>query len=150
MICALTLLSLFRLMLEYKRGRPASSHYFIGAQGNFLFYLDPHHTRPSLPYYADPLLCTEDEVDSCHTRRLRRLHLSEVDPSMLIGFLIRSEEEWLQWRRSIKHVQGKAVISVTDRTAVPSVSSNPGGLVDEVEALSDEEEDDGVVVSSGI
>lgn len=90
-------------------------------------------------------------MDSCHTTRLRRLHLGEVDPSMLIGFLIRSEDEWAQWRRSIKHVQGKAVISVTDRAAVSSVDPNPGALVDKVEALSDEDEEegDGVVVESG-
>ncbi|MBE3046409.1 cysteine protease ATG4 [Candidatus Bathyarchaeota archaeon] len=146
-------------LTEYKRGRPASSHYFIGAQGNTLFYLDPHHTRPALPHHPDPLSCTEEEVDSCHTRRLRRLNLSEMDPSMLIGFLIRSEDEWVQWRRSIKHVQGKTVISVTDR-AVSSIAPSPGGLVDEVEALSDDDEeddgvevdgveDDGVVVPSG-
>lgn len=87
-------------------------------------------------------------MDSCHTRRLRRLHLGEIDPSMLIGFLIKSEDEWVEWRRSIKHVQGKAVISVTDRAAVSSAGPGSGGLVDEVEALSDEEEGgDGVVVS---
>ena len=87
------------------------------------------------------------------------MNLSEMDPSMLIGFLIRSEDEWVQWRRSIKHVQGKTVISVTDR-AVSSIAPSPGGLVDEVEALSDDDEeddgveddgveDDGVVVPSG-
>ncbi|SPO01303.1 related to ATG4 - essential for autophagocytosis [Cephalotrichum gorgonifer] len=140
-------------------GRPASSHYFIGAQGSYLFYLDPHHTRPALPYHSDPRLCTEDDVDSCHTRRLRRLHLNEVDPSMLIGFLIRNRDEWVEWRRSVRHVQGKPVISVTDRATVLSGEPNPGGLIDEVEALSDEEgeggdgdddDDDGVVVSRTI
>ncbi|KAJ6517725.1 hypothetical protein DFH09DRAFT_1373605 [Mycena vulgaris] len=27
-------------------GRPSSSYYFVGVQGNGLFYLDPHHSRP--------------------------------------------------------------------------------------------------------
>ncbi|KAK6981095.1 peptidase family C54-domain-containing protein [Favolaschia claudopus] len=30
-------------------GRPSSSYYFIGVQGDGLFYLDPHHSRPSVP-----------------------------------------------------------------------------------------------------
>ena len=29
-------------------GRPSSSYYFVGAQGDSLFYIDPHHTRPSI------------------------------------------------------------------------------------------------------
>lgn len=31
-------------------GRPSSSVYFVGSQGDSLFYLDPHHTRQSIPY----------------------------------------------------------------------------------------------------
>ncbi|KAJ7189878.1 hypothetical protein GGX14DRAFT_701934 [Mycena pura] len=30
-------------------GRPSSSYYFVGAQGDGLFYLDPHHSRPAVP-----------------------------------------------------------------------------------------------------
>ncbi|KAJ7834430.1 hypothetical protein B0H13DRAFT_1914096 [Mycena leptocephala] len=30
-------------------GRPSSSYYFVGVQGEGLFYLDPHHSRPAVP-----------------------------------------------------------------------------------------------------
>ncbi|KAJ7812965.1 peptidase family C54-domain-containing protein [Mycena leptocephala] len=30
-------------------GRPSSSYYFVGVQGDGLFYLDPHHSRPPIP-----------------------------------------------------------------------------------------------------
>ncbi|KAJ7205872.1 hypothetical protein C8J57DRAFT_1734527 [Mycena rebaudengoi] len=30
-------------------GRPSSSYYFVGVQGDGLFYLDPHHSRPAIP-----------------------------------------------------------------------------------------------------
>ncbi|KAJ7891666.1 peptidase family C54-domain-containing protein [Mycena olivaceomarginata] len=38
-------------------GRPSSSYYFVGVQGDGLFYLDPHHSRPSVPlrpFMGDP------------------------------------------------------------------------------------------------
>src|ERR1700761_3038028 len=30
-------------------GRPSSSYYFVGSQADNLFYLDPHHTRATIP-----------------------------------------------------------------------------------------------------
>ncbi|KXH26696.1 peptidase family C54, partial [Colletotrichum simmondsii] len=123
-------------------GRPSSSHYFIGTQGSYLFYLDPHHTRPALPFHSDPSLYSEADVDTAHTRRLRRLHVRELDPSMLIGFLIQDEDDWIEWRRNVKHVQGKAVIHVAD---YDPVSRGGGGernsAIDEVETISDDDGD---------
>ncbi|KAI1181047.1 cysteine protease atg4 [Nemania sp. FL0916] len=119
-------------------GRPSSSHYFIGVQGLHFFYLDPHYTRPLFPYREDVTDYTQEEVDTCHTRKLRRLHIKEMDPSMLIGFLIRDEEDWRDWRRSVKHVQGKAIIHVSDHDPVAQMSEH-GGVLDRVEILSDDE-----------
>ncbi|KAF4345801.1 cysteine protease ATG4 [Fusarium beomiforme] len=123
-------------------GRPSSSHYFIGSQGSFLFYLDPHHTRPALPYHENLTDYSSEEIASCHTARLRRIHVREMDPSMLIGFLIRSEEDWQDWKRGVKHVQGKSIIHVADRNAVHGGSSEGReGAIDEVETLSDDDTD---------
>lgn len=122
------------------RGRPSSSHYFIGVQGLYFFYLDPHFTRPALPFHADPNDFTPDEVDTCHTRKLRRLHIKEMDPSMLIGFLIRDEEDWKDWRRSVKHVQGKAIIHVSDHDPVAQIGEQQSAI-DQVEAMSDDDGD---------
>ncbi|KAF9477390.1 hypothetical protein BDN70DRAFT_861911 [Pholiota conissans] len=35
-------------------GRPSSSYYFVGAQADNLFYLDPHHARPAIPLRPPP------------------------------------------------------------------------------------------------
>ena len=72
-------------------GRPSSSHYFIGHQGEQFFYLDPHSTRPALPLDPSP-----EDIASCHTRRVRRVGMEEMDPSMLLGFLVRTREEFEQ------------------------------------------------------
>ncbi|OTA98581.1 hypothetical protein M426DRAFT_69498 [Hypoxylon sp. CI-4A] len=122
-------------------GRPSSSHYFIGVQGLHFFYLDPHFTRPALPYHDDPNDYTKDEVDTCHTRKLRRIHVKEMDPSMLIGFLIRNEEDWVDWSRGVKHVQGKAIIHVSEHDPIAQMQES-GGVMDEVQTLSDDDDGD--------
>ena len=85
-------------------GRPSSSHYFCASQGDYLFYLDPHHPRPALPLHQELRSYTLAEVDTYHTRRLRRMHLLEMDPSMLIGFLIKDRDDWVDWKTRIVEV----------------------------------------------
>lgn len=63
---------------------------------------------------------------------------------MLLGFLIRDEDDWEDWKKSIKHVQGKAVIHVTDVHPLNAGSmSGHRNIVDEVESLSEEDEETG-------
>ncbi|KAJ4412027.1 Cysteine protease atg4 [Gnomoniopsis sp. IMI 355080] len=133
-------------------GRPSASHYFIGAQragddhepGSFLFYLDPHNTRPALPFHDDVTQYSDEDINSCHTRRLRRLHVREMDPSMLIGFLIKDEDDWDSWKDSVKFVQGKAIVNVSDFDPARATPSEREAAIDEVEALSDDDDDDTV------
>lgn len=60
---------------------------------------------------------------------------------MLIGFLIRDEEDWKDWRRGVKHVQGKAIIHVSDHDPVAQINEH-GGILDRVEILSDDDEEE--------
>ncbi|KAB5518793.1 hypothetical protein GE09DRAFT_1156554 [Coniochaeta sp. 2T2.1] len=123
-------------------GRPSSSHYFVGTQGQWLFYLDPHHPRPALPYYEDPSEYTAADLESCHTRRLRNLHVTDMDPSMLIGFLIRDEDDWDMWKSAVKHVQGKAIITVSAHDPATGMTAGARAeAIDEVETLSDDDDD---------
>ncbi|KAK3305477.1 uncharacterized protein B0T15DRAFT_485086 [Chaetomium strumarium] len=122
-------------------GRPASSHYFVGVQGQWLFYLDPHHPRPALPYREAPQDYTKEELDTCHTRRLRHLHVEDMDPSMLIGFLIKDEDDWDMWKSAVKHVQGKSIITVSPHDPERGMPPGRAEAIDEVETLSDEDAD---------
>ena len=143
-------------------GRPTSSHYFIGVQGNNFFYLDPHQTRPALPFHADPSAYSNEDIDSCHTRRLRRLNITDMDPSMLIAFLIKDEDDWKDWRSRISHShhptqaneggRAKAVIHIADKEPanLPGKGCERAGALDEVEILSDEDDEedrDGVKIN---
>ncbi|KHJ33782.1 putative cysteine protease atg4 [Erysiphe necator] len=129
-------------------GHPSSSHYFVAVQDYYFFYLDPHNTQPALNMMDDMNNYSQEEIESCHTRRLRRAHIKEMDPSMLIAFLIRSEKDWMDWRKNIQEFEGKAIIRVADVN--PFHSGHVAGrndAVDEVETFDDENEDDEIVSS---
>lgn len=86
---------------------------------------------------------SETDIDSCHTRRLRRIHVREMDPSMLIAFLIRDELDWENWRQAVKHANGKNVIQVADTSpALHGVGSERDGAIDEVESFDEDEDED--------
>ncbi|KAF1843810.1 autophagy-related protein-like protein 4 [Cucurbitaria berberidis CBS 394.84] len=165
-------------------GRPSASHYFVGTQADNFFYLDPHSTRPLLPYRptsqssqttttttppstlasstgsassttssttiipsaseaiphtTPPNACTysAEELSTCHTRRIRRLQIREMDPSMLLAFLVTSEEDYENWKEGVRSVQGKCVVHVQDAEPAPRGQEREGA-VDEVESLDEE------------
>lgn len=127
-----------KLTLETS-GRPSTSHYFLGVQDSHLFFLDPHTTRPTTAYHPDQLY-TQEELDSYYTTRLRRIHIKDMDPSMLIGFLIKNEDDWLDLKKRIQTSTGKPIVHIS-----PSQQTNEGGPREEawreVESLSSEDEE---------
>lgn len=124
-------------------GRPSSSHYFVGFQNDTFFYLDPHLTHPFLPYHSDPTSYSTDEISTCHTRRLRGLDIKEMDPSMLMGFLIRDESDWEDFKRRINDVRGKKIVNIyAKEPPVPGQTVERKEAIDEVQTFDDEEDDE--------
>ncbi|TKA52168.1 hypothetical protein B0A53_05012 [Rhodotorula sp. CCFEE 5036] len=138
-------------------GRPISSYYFVGAQADSLFYIDPHFPRPAVPLVlpSDPELVeafahvpvratgrtpsssssaspvdraairngkdssthTADQIahfllsaypDSVwatyHCDKVRKVSLSSLDPSMLIGFVVENASDWLDFRNRVQEL----------------------------------------------
>lgn len=113
-------------------GRPVSSHYFFGFQGDFLFYLDPHVPQKNLVVQQEPnnvntsyvsLPCSP--IQSVHTTKIQKLHLSQIDPSMLVGFLIKDAQDYEEWKRAMVGFSNR-VISISEKaqTSVPNFSSS--------------------------
>ena len=124
-------------------GRPSSSHYFVGVQGDQVFYHDPHQTRPALLWHEDSKEYSDEEISSCHTRRLRRLHIKDMDPSMLIAFLIRDELDWQKWRSAVGQAKGQRIIHVADtEPPVHGHGAERAEAIAEVETFDDEGEGD--------
>lgn len=124
-----------------RSGRPSASHYFVGTQGNNFFYLDPHETRRALPFCEDVEAYELEDIQSCHTRRLRRIEIREMDPSMLISFLIRDEADWRNWKKGVVSVQGKAIVHVAQSEPPPHPGVEREEAIDEVESF-DEHDDE--------
>ncbi|KAN0064567.1 Cysteine protease atg4 [Thecaphora frezii] len=118
-------------------GRPSSSYYFMGHQGNSLFYLDPHHVRPAVPLRyppsrypaatSSPNEClpednedewwahayTEPQLATFHCDKVRRMPIKSLDPSMLLGFLCKDETD-LQDLCSRVKAMPKAIFAFAD------------------------------------
>ncbi|KAJ5520629.1 hypothetical protein N7463_001082 [Penicillium fimorum] len=120
-------------------GRPSASHYFVGAQDCHLFFLDPHTTRPATSYRPNGLY-TQEELDSYYTCRLRRIHIKDMDPSMLIGFLIKNEYDWADWKKRIQSTPGQPIVHIFPSQHQSDHGHGRAGALDEVEALDDSDE----------
>lgn len=124
-------------------GRPSSSHYFFGVQNDQFFYLDPHYTRSALPFHSEPANYTEEQIDSCHTKRLRRLPLADMDPSMLLAFLVKDEDDWICWRKAMQNTAGKPVVHIaTTEPRLHDCNIERQNAVDDVETFDDEDGDE--------
>ena len=124
-------------------GRPSSSYYFMGHQGNSLFYLDPHNVRPAVPLRYPPgtfpaavprqldvahrfasedkddedewwsHAYTEAQTSTFHCDKVRRMPIKSLDPSMLLGFLVKDEDDLVDLCARIKALP-KAIFSFAD------------------------------------
>lgn len=69
-------------------GRPRQSLYFVGVQGDNVFYLDPHVVQPAQSVDA----AFDDKTN--HVVAPRMMPLADIDPSMTVGFLLRSNHDF--------------------------------------------------------
>lgn len=79
---------------------------------------------------------TDEEIETYHTRRLRRIHIRDMDPSMLIGFIIKDREDWAHWKSGVS-AQEKPIVHVLSESNT-AVFKGREGAIDEVEVLDDD------------
>lgn len=135
-------------------GRPSSSYYFVGYQGNSLFYLDPHHVRSTVPFKHPPpgheedpdwwnQVYSEQELSTFHNDRPRRMPMKSLDPSMLLGFLVQDEESFNDF---VSRVNGlpRPIFSVLESMPKWMMDDNEADLDDEraIESISESSADE--------
>ncbi|KAF9583797.1 Cysteine protease atg4b [Lunasporangiospora selenospora] len=102
-------------------GRPGRSLYFVACQGNELFYLDPHVVKPK---------ATLQELKMCpantyHCRVVRTMDILELDPSMLLGFLIKSQDDLVDLQSRLHRETERAYPLITLIPDLPVPKASP-------------------------
>jgi len=111
-------------------GRPRSSLYFIGAQDDRVFYLDPHTVQATLPLAHD--FTTHSET--YHSATVASMSASNIDPSLAIGFSCRNPSEFAHFWQLSKQMVDTYKLSVFN---VADVAPNYG----EVSVLADSDDE---------
>ncbi|CAG8583004.1 19509_t:CDS:10, partial [Racocetra persica] len=80
----------FPQFLGIAGGRPRKSLYFVAVQDDEFFYLDPHFVRPAINLSKTP----EFPIEDYHSTIVRAMDITEMDPSMLLGFLCQRPQDF--------------------------------------------------------
>ncbi|KAF9959845.1 Cysteine protease atg4 [Mortierella alpina] len=121
-------------------GRPSSSYYFVGYQGDDLFYLDPHHSR-CVVETKDLKDYTAEDFATYHCETIRKIDINSVDPSMLLAFYCRDRAEFDAFCERVKELNarpgmGSSIFAIGEKA--PVYGDDEGQLL----SVADEEDDD--------
>jgi cysteine protease ATG4 len=111
-------------------GRPRSSLYFIGYQGDHVIYLDPHIVQKK-----------SSDLSTYHCKVLRRMKMSDIDPSLVIGFLCKDRkdfDELIQYAQKLADVKNPIWCVLQNKsdiycppTTTPTEQKNKEHMADE-------------------
>ena len=83
-------------------GRPKEAFYFVGLQGEFLIFLDPHVIKDAFgPDIKDIRL----NHLRCHEETAKKLHFTKLDPTMTFCFYLRTHDDYRKFETFME--QGK-------------------------------------------
>jgi cysteine protease ATG4 len=99
-------------------GRPKQSFYFVGFQEEYLIYLDPHIVHDTV--HPDK----EFSNETYHCRAPQKIHISEVDPSLAVGFYCRDRQDFEQFWAKCKQLEQEMDFIFTVTEEQPSYGSD--------------------------
>ncbi|RHZ84562.1 hypothetical protein Glove_79g130 [Diversispora epigaea] len=119
-------------------GKPSSSYYFIGTQADGLFYLDPHHSRPAIELKSNDQL-TEEELLTYHCDVPHKISISQLDPSMLLGFYCKTKDDFEDFCSRVEKIR-QPVFTIAQEA--PDYSDDDCGVFSEDDDEFDKSDDD--------
>uniref|UniRef100_A0A6B2LQF5 Cysteine protease n=1 Tax=Arcella intermedia TaxID=1963864 RepID=A0A6B2LQF5_9EUKA len=92
-------------------GKPRASLYFIGYQGDYVIYLDPHFVQPAVPKDL-----RKEDFETYQCKVPLKMPLADIDPSLAIGFFIKTEqdfEEFIEWQSSYQKINNYCIFTLS-------------------------------------
>lgn len=121
-------------------GRPGSSLYFVGCQDENVFFLDPHTVQPTTNAADEDF-----DMESYFCQVLRHMPMSQIDPSLALGFYCRTEGDFesLCTHLAALETQSRSVLllTVVEKRSEHHIRSQDIGETSETVSVLDEEED---------
>lgn len=122
-------------------GRPSSSYYFVGYQGDDLFYLDPHHSR-CVVESKDLNDYTAEDFSTYHCETIRKIDINAIDPSMLLAFYCRDRADFDAFCLEVQELNarpgmGSSIFTIGEKA--PDYDDDDDGRL---LSVADEEDDD--------
>mmetsp|Transcript_28195 Transcript_28195/g.73915 ORF Transcript_28195/g.73915 Transcript_28195/m.73915 type:complete len:412 (+) Transcript_28195:313-1548(+) len=120
-------------------GRPNAAFYFAGCRDELLLYLDPHMpTQPTVGAFN-----RDTSISSYTPSGLQSLHMSEADPSILLGFVCptrASFDDFLERVAQLKtlHPDEPPLFSVVEKGMAAALG---GGAADDDFSFGDDDDD---------
>ncbi|KAF9920943.1 Cysteine protease atg4 [Linnemannia zychae] len=122
-------------------GRPSSSYYFVGYQGDDLFYLDPHHSRcvvesKNLNDY------TAEDFSTYHCETIRKIDINAIDPSMLLAFYCQDREDFDAFCVKVQELNARPGMGSSIFTIGEKAPDYDDDADNRLLSVADEEDDD--------
>ncbi|TPX53176.1 hypothetical protein SeMB42_g00952 [Synchytrium endobioticum] len=111
-------------------GKPNHSLFFLGIEGDQLIFLDPHLMRPTVEV-KDLESYTIDDISSYHCSNVRLASITSVDPSLVIGFYCKNEENFQELCTRCQRISHGNTPLFTIEEASPNYEGEMGVVSDE-------------------
>ncbi|KAG0025190.1 Cysteine protease atg4 [Podila clonocystis] len=122
-------------------GRPSSSYYFVGYQGDDLFYLDPHHSRCVVETKELSEYVAEDFA-TYHCEVVRKIDINSIDPSMLLAFYCRDRSDFDSFCDRVKEMNARPGMGSSIFTIGEKAPDYGDGSEGHILSVADEDDDD--------
>ena len=105
-------------------GRDFSALYFVGlSDSDNLIYLDPHFVMKSIPSseFTNEDLMLQYSLQQYHCKKMKTLKLDQMCTSVAIGFYIRNESQFLDFKEKIFKMskEDNSIFSVYEKKPIP-------------------------------